>query len=66
MNSKYPIKAPYGALAFKKIPDDDQKICSRKLYFLEREDAESQSFLNREREIISVTLCDKKSSTFRR
>ena len=30
-NSKYPINAPCGALAFKKIPDDDQKIWLRKL-----------------------------------
>jgi hypothetical protein len=37
MNSKYPIKAPYGALAFKKIPDDDKKISSEnfKIKFLE-------------------------------
>ena len=30
LNTEMHENAPYGAVAFKKISDDDQKICSRK------------------------------------
>ena len=43
MNEKIIINAPYGAWAFKKISDDDQKIYSKN-YILERKDTEMLSF----------------------
>ena len=47
INEKNIINAPYGAWAFKKISDDDQKIYSKN-YILERKDTEMLSFFEHE------------------